>query len=141
MFKVRCSTKYLKARNFYHLRFKVYRRYQKPIYKIVVVKPNNRIVYTLGYFNPFKINFRESYRDVSQPLFTAKTIFVDREKTVAWLRAGLIPSVPLCYLLNDVGLLKTRSSNPSKIADEFESFRSDACKLLLTFVDTLNTNA
>lgn len=138
MFKVSCSTKYLKARNFYHLRFKVYRRYQKPIYKIVVVKPNNRIVYTLGYFNPFKINFRESYRDVSQPLFTAKLVSIDHEKTVAWLRMGLIPSIPLCYLLNDAGLLKTRSSKPSKIVDEFDSFRSDSYKLLLTFIDALD---
>jgi ribosomal protein S16 len=138
MFKIKCSTRYLKARNFYHLRFKVYRRYQKPIFKIVVVKPNNRIVYTLGYFNPFKINFRESYRDVSQPLFTAKTVFIDREKTIAWLRMGLIPSIPLCYLLNDVGLLKTRSSNPSKIVDEFDSFRVDTYKLLSTFSDILD---
>lgn len=138
MFKVTCSTKYLKARNFYHLRFKVYRRYQKPIYKIVVVKPNNRIVYTLGYFNPSKINFRESYRDVSQPLFTAKTVFIDREKTIVWLRTGLIPTIPLCYLLNDVGLLKTRSSKPSKIVDELDSFRSDSYRLLSTFIDTLN---
>jgi len=118
------------------MRLQAYRRYQKPIYKIVVVNQNNRIVYTLGYYNPFKLNFRTTYRSIPKPIFTAKIISIDRHNTLLWLKNGVIPSLFLSSILNDMGLLKTQSS--IKPFSEFTSFRSESLKLLPFLFENLD---
>jgi ribosomal protein S16 len=94
------------------MRLELLPRYQHPMYKIVVTNSNNRIVATLGYYNPFKIKFNTTYRDVQTSLFTGKVVAIDRFNTIVWLRKGIVPSsIFLCFLLYDMGLLKTQSSS------------------------------
>jgi ribosomal protein S16 len=119
------------------MRLQAYRRYQKPIYKIVVVNQNNRIVYTLGYYNHFKLIFLTTYRSIPKPLFTAKVISLDRHNTLLWLKNGVIPSLFLSFILNDMGLLKTQSSS-SFLFPEFNSFRHESLKLLPFLFENLD---
>lgn len=106
------NTKFFDAYCLYSMRLQTYRRYQKPIYKIVIVNHNNRIVKTLGYYNPFKIKFRATYKELPFPLFAGKVIALDRFSTLSWLRKGVVPSsIFLCFLLHDMGLIKTQSSS------------------------------
>lgn len=137
MSKLKYNTRFLKCHTFYYMRLQAYRRYQKPIYKIVVVNQNNRIVYTLGYYNPFKLNFRTTYRSIPKPLFTAKVISLDRHNTLLWLKNGVIPSLFLSFILNDMGLLKTQSSS-SFLFSEFNSFRHESLKLLPFLFENLD---
>lgn len=111
---ISCNSKFVKSRSIYKIRLQVYRRYQKPLYKIVVTNPNNRIVSTLGYYNPFKIKFRQTYKDLQHSNFTAKVVAINRVNTLFWLRYGIVPSSTFLYfLLHDMGLLKTQSSSTS----------------------------
>jgi ribosomal protein S16 len=119
---------------FYFLRLQAYRRYQKPIYKIVVTNQNNRIISTVGYYNPFKISFRSTYRTLLRADFSAKVIAIDRQQILFWLRRGIIPSVTLSCLLNDMGLLKTHLSQQSF---KFKDFKSRINKSLPTLLDRL----
>jgi len=114
------------------MRLQPYRRYQKPIYKIVVTNQNNRIVSTLGYYNPFKIRFRITYKKLPQPLFAGKVIAIDRTNTLLWLRKGVIPSIFLSFLLHDMGLLKTQSSS---ISNELQIFKKQISKILPILMD------
>lgn len=114
------STRFLTPHTFYFMRLQAYRRYQKPIYKIVVTNQNNRIISTLGYYNPFKISFRSTYRTLLRSGFSAKVIAIDRQRTLFWLRRGIVPSVPLSCLLNDMGLLKTHLSARSVTFEDFK---------------------
>jgi ribosomal protein S16 len=138
MSKIKYNTKFLKSHTFYFMRLQVYRRYQKPIYKIVVVNQNNRIVHTLGYYNPFKINFRTSYRTISQSSFMGKVISIDRYTTMSWLRKGVIPSLFLSFILNDMGLLKTHSSDSSRFSNDFIDFKTEVYKLLPIIIEKLD---
>lgn len=125
------NSKFLKSHTFYRMRLQVFRRYNKPIYKIVVVNSRNRIVYTLGYYNPFKINFRSTYKILSKADFTAKIISIDRKNTIIWLNHGVIPSLFLSYILNDMGLLKTHLSFDSDSSHvSFQNFRSEIHQFL-----------
>lgn len=136
MVKYKYNTHFLDAYCLYTIRLQVYRRYQKPIYKIVVTNPNNRIVKTLGYYNPFKIKFRKTYKSLPQPIFFGKVIALDRLNTLIWLRKGVIPSSPfLFYLLYDMGLLKTQLS--SSVDLNFLEFRKRSRKLLPILLDEL----
>jgi ribosomal protein S16 len=105
------STRFFTPHTFYFMRFQVYRRFQKPIYKIVVTNKNNRVVSTLGYYNPFKIRFRSNYRELLQPEFSAKLLVIDRQQTLIWLCRGVVPTRSLSCLLNNMGLLKTQLSS------------------------------
>jgi len=120
MSRKKYNTRFLTPHTFYFMRLQAYRRYQKPIYKIVVTNQTNRIIATLGYYNPFKISFRSTYRTLLRPNFSAKVIAIDRRQTLFWLRRGIVPSVPLSCLLNDMGLLKTHLSERSF---KFENFK------------------
>lgn len=124
------NTRFLTPHTFYFMRLQAYRRYQRPIYKIVVTNHNNRIVSTLGYYNPFKISFRSSYRTLFRADFTAKVVAVDRRLTLSWLRRGVVPTVPLFCLLHDMGLLKTHLSGQSFKLAHFK-FRVNKCLPLL----------
>lgn len=136
MVKYKYNTHFLDAYCLYSIRLQVYRRYQKPIYKIVVTNPNNRIVKTLGYYNPFKIKFRKTYKSLPQPIFFGKVIALDRLNTLIWLRKGVIPSSPfLFYLLYDMGLLKTQLS--SSVDLNLLEFRKHIRKLLPILLDDL----
>jgi ribosomal protein S16 len=128
--KKRYNTRFLTQHTFYFLRLQAYRRYQRPIYKIVVTNQNNRIVSTLGYYNPFKINFRSSYRTLFRSDLVAKIIALDRQATLFWLRRGVVPTAPLSCLLHDMGLLKTHSSKRSAKFEHFK-FRINKCLPLL----------
>jgi len=108
------------------MRLQVYRRYQKPIYKIVVTNQNNRIVATLGYYNPFKLYFRSSYKTFFHSDFAAKVVALDRQLTLSWLRRGVVPTVSLSCLLYDMGLLKTHLSSKSFKFIQFK-FRVNKC--------------
>lgn len=141
--KLKYNTRFFKLRNAaYYMRLQPFRRYQRPIYKIVVVNKNNRIVYTLGYYNPFKINFRTTYRAKTKVDFVAKIISLDRRNTIAWLCLGVIPSTFLCYILNDMGLFKTQLlTDKSKYLDtNFNYLRFEAYKLMPFFFDELKFN-
>lgn len=134
--KYKYNTNFLDAYCLYSMRLQVYRRYQRPIYKIVVTNPNNRIVKTLGYYNPFKIKFRKTYKSLPQPMFFGKVIALDRLNTIIWLRKGVIPSSPfLYYLLYDMGLLKTQSS--LSVDSKFFIFQKRIHKLLPILLDEL----
>jgi ribosomal protein S16 len=110
--KAKYSTNILNSYSSYTMRLELLPRYQHPMYKIVVTNSNNRIVATLGYYNPFKIKFNTTYRDIQTPLFTGKVVAIDRFNTIVWLRKGIVPSsIFLCFLLYDMGLLKTQSSS------------------------------
>jgi ribosomal protein S16 len=109
------------------MRLQTYRRYQKPIYKIVVTNQNNRIVATLGYYNPFKIKFKTTYKNFPPILFVGKVIAIDRASTLLWLRKGVVPSIFLSFLLHDMGLLKTQSSS---FDSDFRFFKFRMNKLL-----------
>jgi ribosomal protein S16 len=128
------NTRFLNSHTFYFMRLQPYRRYQKPIYKIVVTNQNNRIVSTLGYYNPFKIKFRISYKKLPQPLFAGKVIAIDRINTLLWLRKGVIPSIFLSFLLHDMGLLKTQSSS---VSNELQIFKKQINKILPILMDEL----
>jgi ribosomal protein S16 len=112
------------------MRLQAYRRYQKPIYKIVVTNQNNRIVSTLGYYNPFKIDFRSTYRTLFRADFSAKIVAIDRQRTLFWLRRGVVPTAPLSCLLHDMGLLKTHLSGRSFKFEQFK-FKVNKCLPLL----------
>src|SRR4051812_25192480 len=101
------------------MRLKVYRRHHKPIYKIVVTNKNRGVICTLGYYNPFKINFMLSNREALQTEFTTKVLVLDRHATMAWMRRGVIPSIVLCYLLEQMGLIKTHSEDSSYVSQKF----------------------
>jgi ribosomal protein S16 len=110
--KIKYNTNILNSYSSYSMRLEVLSRFQQPLYKIVVTNPNNRIVATLGYYNPFKLKFRTTYRNVQLPLFHGKVVAIDRINTIVWLRKGVVPSsIFLCFLLYDMGLLKTQSSS------------------------------
>lgn len=126
MSRKKYNTRFLAPHTFYFMRLQTYRRYQKPIYKIVVTNQNNRVISTLGYYNPFKISFRSTYRTFLRTGFSAKVIAIDRQRTLFWLRRGIVPSVSLSCLLNDMGLLKTHSSERSAKFDDFK-FRVNKC--------------
>lgn len=128
------NTRFLNSHTFYFMRLQPYRRYQKPIYKIVVTNQNNRIVSTLGYYNPFKIKFRITYKKLSQPLFAGKVIAIDRTDTLLWLRKGVIPSIFLSFLLRDMGLLKTQSSS---VSNELQILKKQVNKILPILSDEL----
>ena len=134
MLRKKYNTRFLVPHTFYFMRLQAYRRYQKPIYKIVVTNQNNRVISTLGYYNPFKIRFRSTYRTFLRPDFSAKVIAIDRQQTLFWLRRGIVPSVSLSCLLNDMGLLKTHLSER---ALRFEDFKSKINKCLPTLVGEL----
>ena len=136
MSKYKYNTNFLDSYCLYSMRLQVYRRYQKPIYKIVITNSNNRIVKTLGYYNPFKIKFRTTYKSLPQPMFFGKVIALDRLNTLIWLRKGVIISSPfLCFLLYDMGLIKTQSS--SSIDSNFLNFRKRIHKFLPILIDEL----
>jgi ribosomal protein S16 len=113
------------------MRLQVYRRYQKPIYKIVVTNQNNRIVSTLGYYNPFKLHFRSSYKTLFHSEFTAKVVAIDRQSTLSWLRRGVIPTASLSCLLYDMGLLKTHLSGKSFKVVQFKSHVNKCLPVML----------
>jgi len=130
-----CNFKFIKSRSIYKIRLQVYRRYQKPLYKIVITNSNNRIVSTLGYYNPFKIKFRQTYKDLQHSNFTAKVVAINRLNTISWLRQGVVPSSAFLYfLLDDMGLLKTQSS---VAFHRFVNFNARAHRLSTFFLDEL----
>ncbi len=129
------NSKFIKSRAIYKIRLQVYRRYQKPLYKIVVTNPKNRIVSTLGYYNPFKIKLRQTYKDLQYSNLTAKIVAINRVNTLAWLRHGVIPSSTFLYfLLYDMGLLKTQSSLKSS---KFVNFNNRMYRFSPFLIDEL----
>jgi ribosomal protein S16 len=132
---ISCNFKFVKSRSIYKIRLQAYRRYQKPLYKIVITNSNNRIVATLGYYNPFKIKFRQTYKNLQHSNFTAKVVAINRLNTISWLRQGVVPSSAFLYfLLDDMGLLKTQSS---VVFHKFVNFNTRAHRLSTFFVDEL----
>lgn len=127
MTRKKYNTRFLTPHTFYFMRLQVYRRYQRPIYKIVVTNQNNRIVSTLGYYNPFKLSFRSSYKTLFHSDFTAKVVAIDRQLTLSWLRRGVLPTASLSCLLYDMGLLKTHLSGKSS---KFAQFKVQVNKCL-----------
>jgi ribosomal protein S16 len=119
------------------MRLQVYRRYQRPIYKIVVANQNNRVVSTIGYYNPFKLSFRSSYKTLFNADFTAKIVAIDRQLTLSWLRRGVVPTASLSCLLHDMGLLKTHLSGKSF---KFTQFKFQVNKCLPIMLSELYDN-
>lgn len=129
------TSKFANSRAIYKIRLQAYRRYQKPLYKIVVTNSNNRIVSTLGYYNPFKIKFRQTYKDLQHSNFSAKVVAINRLHTLSWLRYGVIPSSAFLYfLLDDMGLLKTQSSLSFS---KFSNFNTKMYRFSPFFIDDL----
>lgn len=115
------KTEFKKVYNFFNMRLKPYRRYRKPIFKIVVTNKRNRVEKTLGYFNPFEIKFRPIQYDWRKPVMTAKLVILNRENTIYWLKYGALPSRFLFWLLGCLGVLKSEPDDGTHYVKKFHA--------------------
>src|ERR1700733_9963017 len=107
--KFRFDTKIYNSHFYYKLRFVRYSRYQKVFYKLVVVNRYNTILAHLGFYNPFLIGFRISYRKISKSSFFAKVVAINKTQVIYWLNKGAFPTPGVTIILNQMGLFKTQS--------------------------------
>ena len=96
--------------SFFNYRIRLHRsgRYKKPIYKIVVVNFNNRIVSQIGYYAPHLnselVGKKKKY--YASFYIRKKIIFLDRNACISWLRKSVKLSPFIFYVFLTLGLIK-----------------------------------
>jgi ribosomal protein S16 len=134
--KFRFDAKIYNSYFYYKLRFVRYSRYQKVFYKLVVVNRYNTIVAHLGFYNPFLLGFRISYRKALKPFFFAKVVAINKMQVIYWLKKGAYPTPVVSIILNQMGLFKTHSFSRYDKCQEFYVKKRNGLSFLNEFLCT-----
>lgn len=116
---LRFNTKLYNSYFFYKIRLLRCKHYQRVFYRLVVVNRYNSIVDDLGFYNPFAVSFRLSYRNISKPMFFSKVVGINRPQVMFWLEKGAIVTPIVSIILLQMGLFKTHSKSLQKTVCSF----------------------
>jgi ribosomal protein S16 len=96
--------------SFFTYRIRLHRtgRHKRPVYKIVVVNFNNRIISQIGYYIPHLNSelIGKKKRDYVSFYIRKKIIFLDRNACISWLRKSVKLSPFIFYVFLSLGLIK-----------------------------------
>ncbi len=93
--------------NSFRIRFQPVIRYRKPYYRIIVTNLRNSFLACLGFYNPHRICFNQSYKKEEFESLQGKILVLDARQTMYWLKVGAIPQPFLVLWLYRIGLLKS----------------------------------
>lgn len=108
-FRIRFDKNIDKSFFLYKIRFLRCSRFQKVFYKLVVVNRYNTVIRHLGFYNPFAVNFKMTYRKVSKPFFYSKLVAVDKIRVMLWLMKGAVPTPVVSLFFEQMGVFKKSS--------------------------------